>query len=71
MELLPPQPTAISGANLATATMTSMNLKGANLTGANLTNATMTGVTHLNTMCPNGTTSAIHANTCAGQGGGL
>lgn len=68
--------TNFSGSNLSNTNLSNTNLKGANftnanLTGANLTGANVNGAIWSNTICPNGTNSNSHNNTCAGQGGGL
>jgi uncharacterized protein YjbI with pentapeptide repeats len=54
-------------------TMTGADVSFANFTGADLTGADMTGVTDTsttwsNTVCPDGTNSDDHSNTCSGHG---
>ncbi len=61
----------LSGANLTSANLTSANLTGANLKGVNFHSATIVGVIWSNTICPDGTNSNVHGNTCTGHGGGL
>jgi hypothetical protein len=62
----------LSGANLKNAVLTSADLHNANLTnadmtGATLTSATLSGVIWSNTVCPDGTNSTAHGNTCIGH----
>jgi len=62
----------LSGANLSGANLSNANLTGANLTGATLTGAITTGAifksaTWSNTICPDGTNSNSHGNTCVGH----
>jgi uncharacterized protein YjbI with pentapeptide repeats len=67
----------LQGANLSTAAlvgadMRQANLTGANLLGANMTNAWLRGATLTNvvwpdTICPDGTLSADHGDTCCGH----
>jgi hypothetical protein len=62
----------LGGANLKSATLTNADLHNANLTNANMTGATLTGATvsgviWSNTVCPDGTNSTAHGNTCVGH----
>jgi hypothetical protein len=74
----PPPPTAtlkdvtLTGADLRGADLTEADLSGADLTRANLSGATLTGatlkdVTWSSTICPDGTNSDTHDNTCLGH----
>jgi uncharacterized protein YjbI with pentapeptide repeats len=54
----------LTGANLSGAVLAGVNFNGANLTGADLTNADLTGVNWQNTICPDGTNSDAHGQTC-------
>jgi len=55
----------LTGAQLDDAVLTDANLTRADLTGATLERASLTGVTWLAAICPDGTSSASHGNTCA------
>ena len=62
----------LQGANLSGANLSAANLTGANLTGVNLTGAITTGavfdkVIWSNTVCPDGTNSDSHGQTCIGH----
>ena len=64
--------TSFIGANARYASFTSANLTGANLSNADLTGAefalaTLTSVTWASTICPDGTNSDSHGNTCVGH----
>ena len=61
----------LAGSTFQGSNFTGANFTGSNLKGANLKNASMTGVIWSNTMCPDGTNSNTHNNTCSGHGGGL
>ena len=66
--------TALHGANFAGADLTNANLVSADVTGADFTNANLTGATATpvtdtgaiwnNTICPDGSNSNNHFNTC-------
>ena len=63
---------SLQGANLSRANLSAANLTGANLTGVNLTGAITTGaafdkVIWSNTVCPDGTNSDSHGQTCIGH----
>ena len=63
---------SLQGANLSRANLSGANLTGANLTGANLTGVITTGaalnkVIWSNTVCPDGTNSDSHGQTCIGH----
>jgi phospholipase C len=67
----------LPNANLTGADLRHADLEGADLAGANLTNADtrgadlrhadLTGVTWANTICPDGTNSNSHGNSCQGH----
>lgn len=54
----------LTGANLSGAFLAGANFHGANLSGADLTGADLTGVNWQDTICPDGTNSNIHNQTC-------
>jgi uncharacterized protein YjbI with pentapeptide repeats len=54
----------LAGANLSGAILAGVDLHGANLTGADLTGADLTGVNWQDTICPDGTNSDAHGQTC-------
>ena len=54
----------LTGANLSGAVLAGVNFNGANLTGVDLTGADLTGVIWQNTICPDGTNSDAHGQTC-------
>jgi hypothetical protein len=63
----------LTNANLYKADLSSANLLNADLTNANLFGVTTTGlndagVIYNNTICPDGTNSNSHSNTCSGHG---
>ena len=63
---------SLQGANLSRANLSGANLTGANLSGVNLTGAITTGaafnkVIWSNTVCPDGTNSDSHGQTCIGH----
>ncbi|HEY6212810.1 MAG TPA: pentapeptide repeat-containing protein, partial [Vicinamibacterales bacterium] len=57
----------LARANLTGADLTGVNFTAANLAGATLTSATLTGVVWSTTVCPDGTLSNSHGNTCIGH----
>ena len=54
----------LTGANLSGAFLAGANFHGANLSGADLTGADLTGVNWQDTICPDGTNSNTHNQTC-------
>ena len=54
----------LTGANLSGAFLAGANFHGANLSGADLTGADLTGVIWQDTICPDGTNSNTHNQTC-------
>lgn len=54
----------LTGANLSGAFLAGVNFHGANLSGADLTGADLTGVNWQDTICPDGTNSNTHNQTC-------
>jgi uncharacterized protein YjbI with pentapeptide repeats len=59
--------TNLAGATLVNANLSLSNLTNADLTGASLTGANLNNVVWSNTICPDGTNSDAHANTCVGH----
>lgn len=60
--------TVLTNVNFTGSNLTSSSFNGANLTGATgMGSATRTGVTWVNTICPDGTNSNSHINTCEGH----
>ena len=57
----------LTDANLKNANLNTTNLTGATLTGAITTGATFKGTVWSNTICPDGTNSNTHGNTCGGH----
>ena len=57
----------LRNADLGGAILFAANLRGANLRGANLRGANLTSVFWNNTICPDGTNSNDHFNTCVGN----
>jgi len=57
----------LAGANLKNANLTSADLTRATLTGAITSGATFKGAVWSNTICPDGTNSDTHSNTCGGH----
>ncbi len=55
----------LTGTDLTEATLTKANLTNSDLTGAFLDGAVLTSVTWSNTICPDGTNSDAHFETCA------
>lgn len=67
----PPKAAGVSvslrGADLTNADLRGSDLSDADLTGATLTGAKLAGVVWSNTICPDGTNSDGHGNTCLGH----
>ena len=57
----------LEGARLEDAFLPNANLTGANLRHADLRHADLSGVTWSNTICPDGTNSNSHGNSCQGH----
>ena len=54
----------LSGLNLENSNLTGADLSGADLTGTDLTGVNLNGVRWENKICPDGTNSDHHGNTC-------
>jgi uncharacterized protein YjbI with pentapeptide repeats len=59
--------TDLSNADLSGADMGFTDMTGANLTGANLSGALIDSAIWWNTICPDGTNSNSHDNSCVGH----
>jgi uncharacterized protein YjbI with pentapeptide repeats/DNA-binding CsgD family transcriptional regulator len=56
----------LSGADLSQAQLQAADFSGANLDGADLTDSIVRGATWKDTVCPDGTNSTAHRDTCVG-----